>query len=854
MTDTERGADRGGGEAGRVRGRGVGFEEEPPTYSKDYWDNVFEQVGRRPFVKVALAVLALLYGTAIFAPLLANDRPYRLHGIDYKGYGRALKTIYASSLSLRGLAQKDRATYSADLERTTAFRRYSTAVRVESQGLLATSGEVRELVVARRDAAVERALKLRSELRRPELEFATEAATLREWLDGRALAALREFERVRARAGAVAGPLTGDEARLLADLRSEVAREAERLESRARILDRVLAPSAGGEPPFERIAAQAGRAASELLAADEGSALDTGADAEGETGANGDRRQPGDRDAARAATREALELVADVRDRIGSALVVSKLPEAGRKLLREFVEHAEALDHLARLDREAYLEEQARAGLFRPFEDALREERKALAGLTGTVRAHLPPEPATYREQVAALEKQADAVVAAILADRGAQARVLADALRDAAKELRTSLAAREPGAADDAQGVELVATTRYPLWESISSIEIFCMVLWAFVLAWPLWNAALNRLLLRRDPERIRGWRRKKSAAVLGVSLALAIVWKVAVGGALVFDSAGYKEGLSAGDIAIADAQRDVRFPPLAMGYAENHSDERYRPPTWHATSEIDEQGYYVRGPQAPEPDPFSGALPPPRPVEVRFGEPERNAATRHVLGTDSVGRDIFTRILHGGRISLAVGILSTALLLVIGVVMGALAGYFGGRVDMAISRLIEVVQAFPAFFLILTAVALIPEDKVHPIFAIVFFIAIVRWTGVARLVRGEFLRLREADFAMAARALGFSPARVIFRHVLPNAMGPVLVAAAFSVAAGILTESGISFLGLGIKEPIPSWGSVLNDSRAAEHWWIQVFPGLLIFVTVFCYNVVGEGIRDALDPRRKV
>ena len=197
----------------------------------------------------------------------------------------------------------------------------------------------------------------------------------------------------------------------------------------------------------------------------------------------------------------------------------------------------------------------------------------------------------------------------------------------------------------------------------------------------------------------------------------------------------------------------------------------------------------------------------------------------------------------------------MSTALLVVIGVVVGSIAGYFGGRTDIAISRIIEVVQSFPAFFLILTAVAMIPEDKLHPIFAITFFIAIVRWTGVARLVRGEFLRLKEQDFVMASRALGFSSGRVIFKHVLPNALGPVLVAAAFSVAAGILTESAISFLGLGIQLPIPSWGSILNEARGqVEYWWVQIFPGVLIFLTVFCYNVVGEGVRDALDPRRKV
>ena len=181
----------------------------------------------------------------------------------------------------------------------------------------------------------------------------------------------------------------------------------------------------------------------------------------------------------------------------------------------------------------------------------------------------------------------------------------------------------------------------------------------------------------------------------------------------------------------------------------------------------------------------------------------------------------------------------------------VGALAGYFGGWVDFVVLRTIEVLQSVPAFFFVLLAMAFTDPRVISPLVAIVVVIALVRWTGAARLVRGEFLRLREREFVLAARALGYSDGRIVLRHVLPNALGPVLVHAAFAVAAGILTESAISYLGFGIQYPQASWGSLINESRSPEHWWIQVFPGLLIFLTVTCYNLVGDAVRDALDPR---
>ena len=237
--------------------------------------------------------------------------------------------------------------------------------------------------------------------------------------------------------------------------------------------------------------------------------------------------------------------------------------------------------------------------------------------------------------------------------------------------------------------------------------------------------------------------------------------------------------------------------------------------------------------------------------PVDVRPGEPARNAAWRHPLGTDSAGRDVFVRLLWGGRISLSVGLLSALLLVVIGTLFGALAGWCGGWVDLVVSRLIEVLQSFPTFVLVLAASALVPAGRVHPVAAITLLIAFVGWTGVARLVRAEFLRLRGREFVLAAWALGRHPVAIVVRHVLPAAAGPVLVAGAFAVAWGILLESAVSFLGFGVRVPVPSWGAVLSESRVPEHWWIQVFPGLLIFLTVLCCQRLGEALRTRFDPR---
>ncbi|HWF45333.1 MAG TPA: ABC transporter permease [Candidatus Kapabacteria bacterium] len=222
---------------------------------------------------------------------------------------------------------------------------------------------------------------------------------------------------------------------------------------------------------------------------------------------------------------------------------------------------------------------------------------------------------------------------------------------------------------------------------------------------------------------------------------------------------------------------------------------------------------------------------------------------SSKHLLGTDGIGRDVLSGMIHGSRIALSIGFVSMFFAIIIGVVLGALAGFYGGWVDSLISRLIEIVFTLPIFFLIITIVAIVQQGSV---WLIMVLIGITGWPGVARYTRGEFLRVRNMDFVSAATALGFKDARIVFRHVLPNSLAPVLVTAAFGIAGAILTEAGLSFLGFGVPPTVVTWGSVLNDARNDIHaWWLAVFPGLAIFLAVVAYNLVGDGLRDALDPR---
>lgn len=246
-----------------------------------------------------------------------------------------------------------------------------------------------------------------------------------------------------------------------------------------------------------------------------------------------------------------------------------------------------------------------------------------------------------------------------------------------------------------------------------------------------------------------------------------------------------------------------------------------------------------------------FAPVVAPYDPNEIDLFATSEGPSRSHLLGTDDIGRDVLSRVIYGTRVSLSVGLVSVTIYVVIGTVLGSLSGYFGGWVDSLIQRFTDAVMCFPSLIIIVAAVAIIGPS----IYNVMIVIGLLTWPGICRLVRGQMLTLREREFVEAARAIGAPPHKVIFSHLLPNTIAPITVAATFGVAAAILTEAGLSFLGLGVQPPTPSWGNMINTAQSAavlqQMPWLWIPAGVLIALAVLSINFIGDGLRDALDPR---
>ena len=240
---------------------------------------------------------------------------------------------------------------------------------------------------------------------------------------------------------------------------------------------------------------------------------------------------------------------------------------------------------------------------------------------------------------------------------------------------------------------------------------------------------------------------------------------------------------------------------------------------------------------------------------ITARYEPP----SATHIMGTDALGRDLFTRVLYGGQVSLTVGVLVVILSILIGVPIGALAGYYGGMVDAILMRVTDAFLSLPSFLVLILLSAILLEVEIpflqgNSVFTISFVIGVFSWTTFARLVRAAFLGIRETEFVAASRALGGSDARIMVRHILPNAIGPIIVEATLEFGYAIIEESGLSFLGFGIQPPTPSWGNLLSNAQEyfVKYPWLAIFPGLMMFFSIISINYIGDGLRDAFDPNK--
>ena len=242
---------------------------------------------------------------------------------------------------------------------------------------------------------------------------------------------------------------------------------------------------------------------------------------------------------------------------------------------------------------------------------------------------------------------------------------------------------------------------------------------------------------------------------------------------------------------------------------------------------------------------------LAPHNPFETNLKNVLVGPSFSHPFGTDVLGRDVLARVIYGSRVSLLVGFVSVGIATLIGLVLGALSGFYGGVLDEIIMRFVDLMMCFPTFFLILAVIAFLEPS----IWNIMVVIGLTSWMGISRLVRAEFLSIKSKEFVMAAKAQGLSNYRIIFSHILPNALAPVYVVATLGIGGAILTESALSFLGIGVQPPTPSWGNILIQAKDNIEiaWWLSLYPGIAIFLTVMGYILLGEGLSDILDPRRR-
>ncbi len=247
----------------------------------------------------------------------------------------------------------------------------------------------------------------------------------------------------------------------------------------------------------------------------------------------------------------------------------------------------------------------------------------------------------------------------------------------------------------------------------------------------------------------------------------------------------------------------------------------------------------------------PLASVIAPISPVRTNLRKVRQPPSAAHILGTDLIGRDVWSRLVYGGRVSIAVGLAAVTIFMSIGTVLGSIAGYYGGKFDVIIMRVTDTVMAFPVLVILISIVAIIGPG----IFNAMMAIGLISWTGVARLVRGQILSVRSRDFILAAEAVGIPQGQILRRHILPSVVAPITVAGSFGIAGAILTEAGLSFLGLGVQIPTPSWGNMLNEAQSIEliesFPWLWLPPGLMISLCVLAINFIGDGLRDALDPR---